>query len=58
MRFLIGERDLAPGPLVAAELVTLFPRASVTMLPDSAHFPWVDQPAAFTAAIADALTER
>ncbi|MGR0320359.1 alpha/beta fold hydrolase [Agromyces sp. ZXT2-3] len=56
VRILIGDKDLAPGPLVAAELVKLFHRALVTVLPGSTHFPWVDQPSAFTAAVAAALT--
>lgn len=58
VQILIGEKDLAPGPVAAAELVTLFRRAFVTVLPGTAHFPWVDQPGAFATAVAAALTDH
>ena len=42
-----GALDPAPTPAAAARLAELFPQAEVTELPNTAHFPWVDEPAAF-----------
>jgi pimeloyl-ACP methyl ester carboxylesterase len=42
-----GELDADPAPAGAA----LFPNGTVTVQPGTAHFPWLDDPAFFTAAI-------
>ncbi len=39
----------------AAAAVRLFPNARVTVQPGAAHFPWLDDPAFFTAAISSFL---
>jgi len=46
-----GELDAAPTPQTAAAGASLFPNATVTVQPGAAHFPWLDDPAFFTAAI-------
>lgn len=46
-----GELDAAPTPETAAAGASLFPNATVTVQPGAAHFPWLDDPAFFTAAI-------
>ena len=50
---LAGELDLSPTPEQAAEAAALFPAAEVVVQPAAAHFPWVDDPAWFSAALAD-----
>lgn len=50
-----GELDLSPAPDTAAAAVRLFPNATVTVQPGAAHFPWLDDPAFFTAAITSFL---
>lgn len=52
---LAGELDLSPTPEQAAEAAALFPAAEVVVQPAAAHFPWVDDPAWFSAALADFL---
>ena len=44
---LAGELDPAPRPAMAAEAAALFPEAQAAVLPGAAHFPWLDDPAAF-----------
>ncbi len=46
-----GELDAGPTPQTAAAGASLFPNATVTVQPGAAHFPWLDDPAFFTAAI-------
>jgi len=46
-----GELDTSPTPAAAAAGARLFPNATVTVQPEAAHFPWLDDPAFFTAAI-------
>jgi pimeloyl-ACP methyl ester carboxylesterase len=55
---LAGERDLGPTPERAAEAAALFPAAEVAVQPGAAHFPWIDDPAWFTAALAGFLARR
>jgi len=50
-----GELDVSPTPATAAAGARLFPNATVTIQPDAAHFPWLDDPAFFTAAITSFL---
>lgn len=53
---LAGELDLSATPERAAEAAALFPAAEVAVQPAAAHFPWVDDPAWFTAALAAFLS--
>ena len=46
-----GDLDSDPTPETAATAARLFPSATVTVQPGAAHFPWLDDPAFFTAAI-------
>ena len=46
-----GELDAGPTPETAAAGTSLFPNATLTVQPGAAHFPWLDDPAFFTAAI-------
>ena len=51
-----GELDASPAPGTAAAGARLFPNATVTVQPGAAHFPWLDDPAFFTAAITSFLS--
>jgi pimeloyl-ACP methyl ester carboxylesterase len=51
-----GELDASPTPATAAAAAGLFPNATVTVQPGAAHFPWLDDPAFFTAAITSFLS--
>jgi pimeloyl-ACP methyl ester carboxylesterase len=51
-----GELDAGPTPDAAAAGAALFPNATVTVQPGAAHFPWLDDPAFFTAAITSFLS--
>ena len=46
-----GDLDPIATPAVVREVAPLFNDASVVVQPQVAHFPWVDDPAAFAAAI-------
>lgn len=50
-----GELDADPAPETAAAAARLFPNATVTVQPGAAHFPWLDDPAFFAAAITSFL---
>jgi pimeloyl-ACP methyl ester carboxylesterase len=50
-----GELDSSPTPETAAAGAQLFPNAAVTVQPGAAHFPWLDDPAFFAAAITSFL---
>jgi pimeloyl-ACP methyl ester carboxylesterase len=50
-----GELDASPTPATVAAAAALFPNATVTVQPGAAHFPWLDDPAFFTAAITSFL---
>jgi pimeloyl-ACP methyl ester carboxylesterase len=47
-----GDLDPVATPAVVREAAPLFNDATVVVQPHAAHFPWVDDPAAFAAAIA------
>lgn len=47
---LAGEADLNSPPPAMAELTGLFPDAELVVQPGAAHFPWLDDPAAFVTA--------
>jgi proline iminopeptidase len=51
-----GELDASPTPATAASAAALFPDATVTVQPGAAHFPWLDDPVFFTAAITSFLS--
>jgi pimeloyl-ACP methyl ester carboxylesterase len=51
-----GELDANPTPATAAAGAALFPNATVIVQPGAAHFPWLDDPAFFTAAITSFLS--
>jgi len=51
-----GELDLSPTAELAAEAAALFPAGQLAVIPGAAHFPWVDDPAGFAAALARFLT--
>ena len=53
-----GELDAAPTPETAAAGARLFPNSTVTVQPGAAHFPWLDDPAFFTAAITSFLLSQ
>jgi pimeloyl-ACP methyl ester carboxylesterase len=46
-----GELDLAPVPGQAAEAAVLFPDGQTAVQPGAGHFPWVDDPQWFAAAV-------
>jgi proline iminopeptidase len=51
-----GDLDPMVTPAVVREAAPLFNDATVAVQPQAAHFPWVDGPASFTAAITSFLT--
>ena len=46
-----AERDGATGVEAVAHVAGCFPRAETAVLPGAGHFPWVDEPEAFRAAV-------
>jgi len=50
-----GELDTSPTAQTAVTAARLFPNATVTVQPAAAHFPWIDDPAFFAAAITSFL---
>jgi proline iminopeptidase len=49
---LAGEVDLNTVPRIAAEYAGLFPQAKLVVQPGAGHYPWLDDPGAFTSAVA------
>ncbi|MFI1224916.1 MULTISPECIES: alpha/beta fold hydrolase [unclassified Streptomyces] len=49
---LVGELDGHPSPDRATELAALFPGAEFVVQRGAGHFPWLDDPGAFTRAVA------
>ncbi len=47
-----AERDAATGVDAVHAVAACFPRAETVVLPRAGHFPWVDEPEAFRAALA------
>lgn len=47
-----GERDALTGVASVSTVAASFPRATTAVLPRAGHFPWVDEPEAFRAAVA------
>ncbi|GLX16921.1 alpha/beta fold hydrolase [Streptomyces lavendulae] len=52
---LAGEADVAAPPRAMAAYAALFPDAALTVQPGAGHFPWLDDPEAFTGAVAGFL---
>ncbi|SIO26699.1 alpha/beta fold hydrolase [Agromyces cerinus] len=52
-----GETDLNSPPAMVAELAASLPRSELTVQPGAGHFPWLDDPAVFTAAVDGFLRE-
>lgn len=50
--------DLSPTPELAAKAAALFPAGDVAVQPAAGHFPWIDDPAWFTTAVAGFLAHR
>jgi pimeloyl-ACP methyl ester carboxylesterase len=50
-----GERDALTGVAAVERVASSFPQARTVVLPRAGHFPWVDEPAAFAAAVAPFL---
>ncbi len=50
-----GELDTSPTPETATTAARLFPNATVTIQPGTAHYPWIDDPAFFSEAITSFL---
>ena len=51
-----GDQDPMVPPAAVREAAPLFNDATVIVQPGAAHFPWVDDPAAFAAAISPFLS--
>jgi proline iminopeptidase len=52
-----GELDLNTPPPVIAQFATLFPQATAVIQPRTAHYPWLDNPAAFLTTMETFLAE-
>jgi pimeloyl-ACP methyl ester carboxylesterase len=52
---LAGEVDLNSVPRVMTEYAGLFPDAELVVQPGAGHFPWLDDPDRFVAAVAKFL---
>jgi pimeloyl-ACP methyl ester carboxylesterase len=50
-----GEHDALTGVEAVATVAASFPSATTVVLPAAGHFPWVDEPTAFAAAVAGFL---
>lgn len=50
-----GERDALTGVAAVRAVAACFPAASAVVLPRAGHFPWVDEPEAFAAAVRTVL---
>jgi len=50
-----GELDVNPTPQTATDGARLFPDSTVIVQPGAGHFPWLDDPAFFSAAITSFL---
>jgi pimeloyl-ACP methyl ester carboxylesterase len=50
-----GEYDIWPTCTSVRELAALFSNADLALLPETGHFPWVDDPASFAAIVHEFL---
>jgi pimeloyl-ACP methyl ester carboxylesterase len=53
---LAGEFDLSPAPDLCKQAAALFPAGELAIVPGAGHFPWLDDPAVFTDAVAGFLS--
>ncbi len=53
----VGEADFICDVVSAGEMADAIPGAQLATIPEAGHFPWVEQPAAFRAALDRFLTE-
>jgi pimeloyl-ACP methyl ester carboxylesterase len=53
---LAGELDWIVSPALAADVAALFSGGRVVVQPGAAHYPWLDDPAAFTRVVKTALS--
>jgi pimeloyl-ACP methyl ester carboxylesterase len=51
----VGERDAVTGVSVADKYCSLVPHSKRVVVPNAAHYPWVDEPSAFRGVIEDFL---
>jgi 3-oxoadipate enol-lactonase len=51
-----GEHDTAAPPEIAHEMESLIPGSGLVLLPQSAHFPYLDEPRAFSAVLRSFLS--
>ena len=51
----VGQAEIGPTPELAAEAAGLFPGRELTVQPGAGHYPWLDDPAWFTARLLDFL---
>jgi proline-specific peptidase len=51
----VGDDDMIAGPVCANAMVRELPDARLVTIADSGHFPYIEQPAAFRAALTDFL---
>ncbi|MFE2721526.1 alpha/beta fold hydrolase [Kitasatospora sp. NPDC059327] len=54
---LAGEVDLWPTARSAADAASLFPEVTLAVQPGGGHYPWLDDPEAFTATVEGFLSE-
>jgi pimeloyl-ACP methyl ester carboxylesterase len=52
----VGERDALTGASVAERFAEQLPNATIAVIADAGHFPWVDEPEAFRKAVEDFLS--
>lgn len=52
----VGERDALTGVAVADQFSTVLPSAEVAVIKGAGHFPWVDEPEEFRAAVESFLS--
>jgi pimeloyl-ACP methyl ester carboxylesterase len=55
---LAGGLDSNPLPRIAADIAALFPHAELSVQPGAGHFPWLDDPAHFTATVTAFLDRK
>lgn len=53
----VGERDGLTGAAIGDRVAERFPNARCVRLADAGHYPWVDAPDAFAAAVRDFMAE-
>jgi pimeloyl-ACP methyl ester carboxylesterase len=53
----VGERDALTGASVAEKFASVLPSVDVAVIPGAGHFPWVDEPGAFSAVVRDFLNQ-